>query len=145
MPLIAAIDATALLIALVVAVVVVLAFATMKEFGQVGRGGIEPPGPGEMLGAQGPPAADEQEEEVRQFVEAANVRRERRGEAQLDVDAEVERLLTERADELTPDDEAQLREEIREQVLATNMKRAQRGERPLDVEAEIERWLKELR
>lgn len=145
MPLLAAIDATALLIAFVVAVVVVLAFATMKEFGQVGRGGIEPPGPGDTLGSQAPPAADEQEEEVRQLVEAANVRRERRGEPQLDVDSEVERLLTEGTGELGPDDAAELREEIRRQVLATNMKRTERGERPLDVETEVERWLRELR
>lgn len=145
MPLIAAIDATALLIAFVVAVVIVLAFATMKEFGQVGRGGIEPPGPGETLGTQGSPSANQQEEEVRQFVEAANVRRERRGEPQLDVDAEVQRLLTERPGELAPDNEAQLREEIRQQVLTTNMKRTQRGEPPLDVEAEIERWLEKHR
>ena len=92
----------------------------------------------------GPPpgsaaAQAEAHEEVRQMLEAKSARREARGEAPLDVDAEVAALMTQPA----PQD-AGLREEVRQLVVARNERRQRRGEEPLDVEAEVERSLNEL-
>jgi hypothetical protein len=78
----------------------------------------------------------EREAEIRQMLEARNRRRAARGEAPLDVDAEL-RALTTQAD-------PELREEIRGLVEARNARRIARGEEPLDVEAEIDRRLREL-
>ena len=86
------------------------------------------------LDRQATPA--EREAEIRQMLEARNRRRAARGEAPLDVDAEL-RALTTQAD-------PELREEIRGLVEARNARRVARGEEPLDVEAEIERRLREL-
>ena len=78
----------------------------------------------------------EREAEIRQMLEARNRRRAARGEAPLDVDAEL-RALTTHTD-------PELREEIRGLVEARNARRVARGEEPLDVEAEIDRRLREL-
>ena len=82
----------------------------------------------------------EQEEEVRQLVQAKSDRREARGEAPLDVDAEVAALLRPPATEIDPE----LREEIRQLVVARNHRRMRAGKPPLDVEAEIEREISAL-
>ena len=86
-------------------------------------------------------AADvvERDEEVRQMLEARNARRRRRGEAEIDVEQEMQRLTTP-----VPAVDAELREEIREMVIARNHRRARRGEPALDVDAEIERQIAEL-
>ena len=81
----------------------------------------------------------ERDEEVRQMLEARNARRRRRGEAAIDVEQELRRLITP-----APAIDAELREEIREMVIARNHRRARRGEPALDVEAEIERQIAEL-
>jgi hypothetical protein len=86
------------------------------------------------LDRQATPA--EREAEIRQMLEARNRRRAARGEAPLDVDAEL-RALTTRVD-------PELREEVRALVEARNARRVARGEEPLDVEAEVERRLREL-
>ncbi len=79
----------------------------------------------------------ERDTEIRQLLEARNVRRQRRGEAPLDVEQELKRLTAPRID-------AQLRSEIRDLVIARNHRRARSGKPPLDVEAEIEREIAEL-
>ena len=79
----------------------------------------------------------EREAEIRQMLQARNTLREGRGEAPLDVDAEL-RALT------SPEADPELREEIRTLVEARNARRVARGEEPLDVEAEIDRQLREL-
>lgn len=84
-------------------------------------------------------ARAEQAEEVRQMIQARSDRRERRGEAPLDVEAEVAALLRPAAGE-----DAELREEVRQLVIARNERRLRRGEEPLDVEAEVERQLRDL-
>jgi hypothetical protein len=86
-------------------------------------------------------AADraEAEAEIRQMVQAKSDRREQRGEAPLDVEAEVAALMRPAAGR----DEA-LREEVRQLVIARNERRQRRGEPPLDVEAEVDRQLEEL-
>ena len=68
---------------------------------------------------------------------ARNTLREGRGEAPLDVDAELPRAHLARG-------QPELREEIRALVEARNARRAARGEEPLDVEAEMDRRLREL-
>lgn len=75
----------------------------------------------------------ERDLEIRQMLEARNARRRRRGEPEVDVEAELARLTA------TPVIDDELRAEIRDFVVARNHRRARRGEPPLDVEAEIER------
>ena len=89
--------------------------------------------------AGSPAAMAEQAEEVRQMIQARSDRGEARGEAPLDVDAEVAALLRPQAGE-----DAQLREEVRQLVVARNERRMRRGEEPLDVEAEVDRQLRDL-
>jgi hypothetical protein len=92
-----------------------------------------------------PAALFERDEEVRQMLEARNARRRRRGEPEVDIEAELARL-TEPADAGVvggADDE--LREEIRQLVIARNHRRARKGLEPLDVESEIARELAGLR
>lgn len=89
----------------------------------------------------GSPAAQaEANEEIRQMVEAKNVHRAARGQAPLDVDAEIAALT---APAPGGHDEA-LREEVRQLVVARNERRARQGRPPLDVEEEIDRQLREL-
>jgi hypothetical protein len=112
----------------VAAVAAVWALVTSGgSYDQIGGGRLS-------LDRQATPA--EREAEIRQMLEARNRRRAARGEAPLDVDAEL-RALTTQAD-------PELREEIRGLVEARNARRVARGEEPLDVEAEIDRRLREL-
>ena len=107
----------------------------------LGRTGLSLDEPGMR---RGPPpgsaaAHAEAREEVRQMLEAKSARREARGEAPLDVDAEVAALTSQGP----PHDEG-LRDEVRQLVVARNERRRRRGEEPLDVEAEVQRSLDEL-
>ena len=81
----------------------------------------------------------EAREEIRQMLEAKSARREARGQAPLDIDAEIQALTAPRV----PQDAA-LREEVRQLVVARNERRARQGKPPLDVDEEIERQLREL-
>jgi hypothetical protein len=78
-------------------------------------------------------------EEIRQMLEAKSARREARGEAPLDIDAEMTDLLR---PAVTVDDS--LREEVRQLVVARNERRMRQGQEPLDVETEIDRQLRDL-
>jgi hypothetical protein len=84
-----------------------------------------------------------QEAEARQMLEAKSYRRRRRGEAPLDVEAEMTRLL-DAPGAGGPGIDEKLREEVRQLVLASNERRMRRGEQPLDVERETERQLEGL-
>lgn len=94
-----------------------------------------------------PPPVDPavQAAEVRQMLEAKSQRRQRRGQAPLDVEAEAERLL---AGAERPRGEAaidvELRTEVRQLVVARNERRLREGQEPLDVEAEVEKQLADL-
>jgi hypothetical protein len=79
----------------------------------------------------------ERDAEIRQLLEARNLRRERRGEAPVDIELELRRLTA-------PAIDAELRDEIRDLVIARNHRRARTGKPPLDVEAEIEREIHDL-
>ena len=88
----------------------------------------------------GSPAAQaEAREEIRQMLEAKSARREARGEAPLDIEAEMAALLR---PAVTVDES--LREEVRQLVVARNERRMRQGKEPLDVEAEVDRELREL-
>jgi hypothetical protein len=91
--------------------------------------------------AAGPAQLAERDDELRQMLEARNARRRRRGQAPLDVEAELARLTAAPA---RPAVDEALREEIRGLVLARNARRERRGEPPLDVEAEIARQIADL-
>jgi hypothetical protein len=94
-----------------------------------------PPSGAQMAGS--PAAIRERDEEIREFLEARNERRRRRGEDPVDVEAELRRLTT-------PLIDAGLRDEIRDLVIARNHRRARAGKPRLDVEAEIEREIAQL-
>jgi hypothetical protein len=79
----------------------------------------------------------ERDEEVRQMLEARNARRRRRGEPEIDVEAELARLTAPAIDD-------ELRQEIRDLVIARNHRRARRGQPALDVDAEVEREIAQL-
>jgi hypothetical protein len=88
-----------------------------------------------------PVAGDSAEarEEIRQMLEAKSARRAARGEAPLDVEAELEALTAG-----SPGADPGLREEVRQLVIARNERRVRQGKEPLDVEAEVERQLRSL-
>jgi hypothetical protein len=86
-----------------------------------------------------PATGAEAREEIRQMLEAKSQRREARGEAPLDVDAELAALMAGR-----PGADPALREEVRQLVVARNERRLRQGKEPLDVEAEVERQLRAL-
>ena len=85
-------------------------------------------------------SAAEQQEEIRQMLEAKSRRREARGEAPLDIEAELATLTSAGPGEGDP----ALREEVRQLVIARNERRLRQGKEPLDVEAEIDRQLRDL-
>jgi hypothetical protein len=91
-------------------------------------------------------AADlsEREDEIRQLLEAKAYRQESRGEEPIDIDSELDRLLSEESSAQPPSDDAALREEVRQLVVARNARRERQGKEPLDVDAEVERQLREL-
>ena len=73
------------------------------------------------------------------MIEAKSARRVARGQAPLDIEAEVAALTRP-----APSVDEGLRDEVRQLVIARNERRARRGEEPLDVEAEVERQLRDL-
>ncbi len=96
------------------------------------------------LGQPDPPVDRKlQEAEARQMLTAKSYRAEQRGEAPLDVEAEVARLL-ESPGAAGPAIDEKLRAEVRSLVVARNERRMRRGEQPLDVEVETERQLADL-
>src|SRR5438874_9459701 len=112
--------------AIVVAVLVTVASRGMYD--RIGRGAFSLDTPDRMRGPEPGTAAARSEatEEIRQLVEAKSARRVARGEAPLDVDAEVA-ALTQTA---PPAADAELREEIRSHVIARNERRMARGREP---------------
>jgi hypothetical protein len=128
-------------VAIVGAIVAVFTLVgTGRSYREIGGGGLVRDDDG-VSGAAGPTdSAAERDEEIRQMLGARNVRRERRGEAPLDVEAELAAL-----DRPAPDaaDDG-LRTEIREHVVARNARRVAAGKEPLDVDEEIERRIRDL-
>lgn len=128
-------------IAVVGAVVAALSYVhSGRVYRGIGRGGLSLDEPGLRPAPERGSAAWDAEAraELRQLLEAKSHRARARGEAPIDVDAELARLGG-----LMPGADAGLRAEVLELVVAANERRARRGQPPLDVEAEIERRLRE--
>jgi hypothetical protein len=138
-------DAFVWVLVVVVAGAVVAAawagIASRTPYDQIGRGGLfEDAAPKAGGGAATAlTAAAEREAEIRQMLEARSARRVARGQAPIDVDAELAVLL----DERRPADPA-LVAEVRQLVEARNARRARAGKPPLDVEEEVQRQLRDL-
>jgi hypothetical protein len=113
---------------------------TGRSYREIGGGGLVRDREGARDGEAPAATAAERDEEIRQMLEARNARRERRGEAPLDLNAEIAALAGSPAGDV----DAGLREEIRQHVLARNARRVRAGEPPLDVEQEIERRIRDL-
>ena len=132
---------TVVIVVAVVAVVVaaVSYWGSGRIYSGIGKGGFgmdrEDPGP-----APSAPDSSEARAEIRQMLEAKSARRQARGEAPLDVETELAKLMRS-----SPTEDPGLREEVRQLVIARNERRARQGKEPLDVEAEVERELRELR
>jgi hypothetical protein len=112
---------------------------------EIGEGGMlsEHDTPGEGLTGHLSVHASraERELEIRQMLSARRERQLDRGEAGLDVELEVARLL---ADEPAPAHAPGLEDEVRQLVVARNERRARQGLEPLEVDAEVARTLAEL-
>src|SRR3954454_9430426 len=134
-------EAFGVLIFAVVIVAAIVAVATIffrgKAYGQIGRGGLSIRDEVPRREPTGAVAVRERDDEIRQMLVARNERRERRGEAPLDIEAELARLTA-------PAVDAGLEAEVRQLVIARNERRERRGQPPLDVEAEVARQLREL-
>jgi hypothetical protein len=86
----------------------------------------------------------ERETEIRQLLTARSERLVRRGEAPLDIDAELARVDGGVRDPSADSHDPALAEEVRQLVRARNERRARQGLDTLDVEAEVQRTLSEL-
>ena len=84
-------------------------------------------------------SAAEAQEEIRQMLQAKSERRAARGEAPIDIDAEMTSLMRGPS---TAD--PALRDEVRQLVVARNERRLRQGKEPLDVETEVDRQLRDL-
>jgi hypothetical protein len=135
--------AVLVLITLIVLPIAAVAFARSGPLWRgIGRGPMAIDQDLPARGSRGPaPSIDPaiQAAEARQMIEAKSYRRERRGEAALDVEAEVRELLRSAAPPTSVDEE--LRAEVRRLVVAQNERRLRRGEAQLNVEDETDRQL----
>jgi len=115
-----------------------------RSFGQ-GPFSINVEAPGRPGSPPAPIDPAVQAAEVRQMLEAKSARRQQRGEAPLDVEAETRRLLS-NAESPSAEEAMQeeLRAEVRQLVVARNERRLRQGLEPLDVEAETQRQLADL-
>jgi hypothetical protein len=117
-----------------------------RAYRQIGKGqfGLDMERP-PASGGPAPISRAAREAEVRQLLEAKAYRQSARGEAPLDVEAELERLLAEPAPVVgSLGADRQLVEEVRQLVEARNQRRLRQGKPALDVEAEVERQLRDL-
>jgi hypothetical protein len=114
-----------------------------KAYSQIGRGAmslnedLEDPRRARRDSRPAAVVTAERNDEIRQLLTARNERRARRGEAPIDIEAELQRLTA-------PAVDAGLRDEVRSLVIARNERRLRQGKEALDVEAETERQLREL-
>src|SRR3954463_4708138 len=124
-------DAFGIVIFAVVIVATIVAVVSLwgrsSAYEQIGRGGLSLRDEGPRGGGAGGGATRGRDDEIRQMLDARNERRARRGEAPLDVDAELARLTA-------PAVDPGLEAEVRQLVIARNDRRARRGQPPLDVE-----------
>lgn len=127
------------------AVVILAAIAAVlslrgDRYKHIGRGGLfedehEAPPPTPTI------VAAERDDEIRQMLGARNDRRAARGQAPLDVEAELRRLTSAPPQ---ADADPALVAEVRQLVEARNRRRVRQGKAPLDVEEEVRRQLRDL-
>jgi hypothetical protein len=139
-------DAFGIVLFVVVGVGAVIAIASLfgrgRLYDDIGRGGMSIGEDRDLrpkASEAAPISAAERDDEIRQMLEARNARRAARGEAPVDVEAELQEL-TRPAAATDPE----ILEEVRQLVEARNARRIARGKEPLDVEAEIARQLRDL-
>ena len=119
----------------VAAAIAIVALAMSgRTWSELGRGGLVMDRDETRASA----AVSERDEDIRAMLAARNARRVRRGEAPLDVEAELARLTAP-----APDVDPELAEEVRQLVQARNARRTRAGKPPLDVDAEVARRLRE--
>lgn len=80
-------------------------------------------------------------DEIRQLLEAKAYRQRARGEVPINVDEEIETLLSQKP---VPGSDPELVAEVRDLVAARNSRRLRQGKEPLDVEEEVRRQLSDL-
>jgi hypothetical protein len=123
----------------------VFALGAGNALGQIGKGAFEMEHEMPQAGGSAPPVTSEvREEEIRQMVQARSYRREARGEEALDVDAEVDKLLSSEGGSGSLGQDQGLRDEVRQLVVARNERLERQGKETLDVDEEVERQLREL-
>ena len=125
---------------------IVFATGAGNALGQIGKGDLAMDHDLQKSsgGSSAPASGAEREEEIRQMVTARSYRREARGEKPLDIDAEVEKLLTPAGGGGGLGADPELREEVRTLVVASNQRRERQGKKALNVDKEVERQLREL-
>jgi hypothetical protein len=131
-----------IVVAIVAGLVAIVSFRgsgrIYRGLGREGGLSLDSDQSGPVARAPASASSAEAQEEIRQMLEAKSARRQARGEAPLDVEAELASLTRS-----APADE-QLREEVRQLVIARNERRARQGKEPLDVEAEVDRQLRDI-
>ena len=125
---------------------IVFARGAGRSLEQVGKGqfALEEDFPQSSGGTVHQVSAEVREEEIRQMIQARSDRGVAKGRKALDIDEEVEKLLTEEASGPGLGADSELREEVRQLVVARNERRKRQGKKELDVDREIERQLREL-
>src|ERR687887_210318 len=126
-------------------VIVAFVIGAGRAYREIGKGqfGLDMERPPPRSDSSGQASRAAREAEVRQLLEAKAYRQSARGETPLDVDRELERLLTEPSPVIgSLSQDRQLVEEVRQLVVARNERRMRQGKPALDVEAEVERQLR---
>jgi hypothetical protein len=118
-----------------------------RAYREIGKGqfGLDMERPPPRSAGPAPASDAAREAEMRQLLEAKAYRQSARGEVPLDVEAELQRLLTEPSPAVASlSQDSQLVEEVRQLVVARNERRMRQGKPALDVESEVERQLRDL-
>ena len=127
--------------------IVMFVIGAGRAYREIGKGqfGLDMERPPPRSREPAPISKAAREAEVRQLLEAKAYRQSARGETPLDVDAELERLLTEPSPAVGPlSHDRQLVEEVRQLVVARNERRLRQGKPALDIDAEVQRQLRDL-
>jgi len=136
-----------MIVVAIAAPIAAIAFASAGAvYRQIGRGPFAMDHERHERGGAGLSSAAgraEQQLELRQMLEAKAYRQRRRGEAPIDVEAELRRINAPRGGGALAAD-PELVAEVRQLVIAGNLRRERRGEEPLDIGREIERQLRDL-
>jgi len=130
-------------VALAVVAAVWAAAGSGALYRQIGKGGLSLDRDDDHVRPAAPAVSRAvADEEIRQMLAARNARRSARGQAPLDVEAELSRLTT--VGRGSGQHDPQLEAEVRSLVVARNERRTRQGKPPLDVDEEVRRQLEDL-